>query len=69
MRHGTGLPARAPLLGIAEAEAGRFMGRAVTLATPVTCATPMTAPGLDDDDAAALAGLFGALADPGASRS
>jgi ArsR family transcriptional regulator len=32
--------------------------------TAATCTTPLTAPALDDESAAALAGLFGALADP-----
>jgi ArsR family transcriptional regulator len=36
----------------------------MTLVTAATCTTPLTAPVLDDETAEALAGVFGALADP-----
>jgi ArsR family transcriptional regulator len=35
------------------------------IVTAATCSTPLTAPALADDEAEALAGVFGALADPG----
>ena len=36
----------------------------MTLVTAATCTTPLTARALDDESAEALAGVFGALADP-----